>query len=264
MNCLHPNKREHETTKGDAVAVHWCPDCGSCLEEVDGLSNWQSPSQTPFFGRFFDELTAAQRHGGSELGLALSLFSLTYSLHASKVVEIGRYKGFSTLALASALHLLDSGWRDKEEMRSRKDMDYAAYEAPAERRIWSCDPVAQPEGPAMLERLGLLKYVNYLHCMSHDAVFPQGVDLAFIDGDHSYEGCMGDVLRVEPHMRPGGLMVLHDYFGPYEHTGRNISPVRQAIHTLRMERFPRYLLVDTGYPSFVVFRKPDLAREEHA
>jgi hypothetical protein len=263
--CKHPHKREHVTeAKAEAVAIYWCPDCGSCLESVDGRSTWQSPAVAPYFGRFFDELTIAQQYGGSELGLALTLFSLTYSLRASKVVEFGRFKGFSTLALASALHLLDSGWMDKPDMHSRTDMDYKTYEAPKERRIWSVDPVAQPEVPALLGRLGLEKYVNYLDCKSHEAKLPSDIDLLFVDGDHGMEACMGDVLRTEPLMRPGGLIVCHDYFGPFELAGRNISPVRQAIHNLRQEKFPRYLLVDTGYPSFVVFRKPDLAREEHA
>jgi predicted O-methyltransferase YrrM len=263
MNCKHPNKREYTTASGDVVAVHWCPDCGHCLEEVDGASQWQGPLATPYFGRFFDELVKAQQHGGSELATALNLFSLTYAVKASKVVEIGRYKGFSTLALASALQLLDSGWKDKQEMQCRPEVNYGDLEGDKERLIWSVDPVMQPETPLLISRLGLEKYVKYLDCMSHEAVLPEGIDLAFIDGDHAYEAAMGDVLRLAPLMKPGGLMIMHDYFGPYV-DGRNISPVRQALHTLRMEKFPKYLIVDTGYPSFVVLRKPDPAREEHA
>lgn len=37
------------------------------------------------------------------------------------------------------------------------------------------------------------------------------VDLIFIDGDHSYEGCRGDIEVWAPHVRRGGLVVLHDY-----------------------------------------------------
>lgn len=214
-----------------------------------------------YFGQFFDELTAAQKYGGSELGLGLTLFSLAYSLRASTAVEIGRFKGFSTLALASAFRLLDSGWKDKPEMHARPEMDYASYEAAKERRLWSIDPVPQPDVPLLLQRLGLEKYVEYVNCRSHEAKFPMGVDLAFIDGDHEYDAVLGDVLRLEPVMRPGGLMVLHDYFGPYETAGRNISPVRQAVKNMTMERYRGSLLVDTGYPGFVVLRKPDPARD---
>ncbi len=222
---------------------------------------WRNPKDAAYFGQFFEELTNLQAYGGSELGLALSLFSFTYSLRASTVVEIGRYKGFSTLALASALRLLDSGWMDKTEMHSRPDMDYETYESEKDRMIWSIDPNPQPEVLPLLQKLGLEKYVSFVDCKSENASFPLNVDLAFIDGDHGYDAVLADVLRVEPVMRPGGLMVLHDYFGPFETTGRNVSPVRQAVHNMRMERYPRYLLVDTGYPSFVVLRKPDPARE---
>lgn len=217
--------------------------------------------EASYFGQFFQELTTAQRHGGSELGLGLTLFSLAYSLRASKVVEIGRFKGFSTLALASALRLLDTGWKDKPEMHVRPEMDYATYEAPKERRIWSVDPEPQPEVPALMQRLGLEKYVEYLDCKSYEAKFPEGIDLAFVDGDHERDAVIGDVLRLEPVMRPGGLMVLHDYFGPYETSGRNIAPVRQAVQNMTMERYKNSLLVDTGYPGFVVLRKPDPKRD---
>ncbi len=37
------------------------------------------------------------------------------------------------------------------------------------------------------------------------------VDLVFIDGDHSYEGCAGDVRAWAPHLRSGGFLVFHDF-----------------------------------------------------
>jgi hypothetical protein len=41
------------------------------------------------------------------------------------------------------------------------------------------------------------------------------VDLVFVDGDHSIEGCKGDIVNWVTHLKPGGLMVFHDYGGPY-------------------------------------------------
>lgn len=36
-------------------------------------------------------------------------------------------------------------------------------------------------------------------------------DLVFIDGDHSYEGCKGDIEAWLPNIKPGGLIAIHDY-----------------------------------------------------
>lgn len=36
------------------------------------------------------------------------------------------------------------------------------------------------------------------------------IDLAFIDGDHSYEGCLGDLRNVLPKMKNNGNILAHD------------------------------------------------------
>lgn len=52
------------------------------------------------------------------------------------------------------------------------------------------------------------------------------IDLLFIDGDHSYEGCLTDIDAWLPHVRPGGWVAFHD-------SGQ--EGVARAIR----ERFPR-------------------------
>lgn len=43
-------------------------------------------------------------------------------------------------------------------------------------------------------------------------VFPeQFFDLVFVDGDHSYEGCSGDITSWLPRVKKGGFMAFHDY-----------------------------------------------------
>jgi len=37
------------------------------------------------------------------------------------------------------------------------------------------------------------------------------IDFLFIDGDHSYEGCRGDIEAWRPHVKRGGIIALHDY-----------------------------------------------------
>lgn len=37
------------------------------------------------------------------------------------------------------------------------------------------------------------------------------VDMVFIDGDHSYDGCMADILAWVPNLKAGGILAVHDY-----------------------------------------------------
>lgn len=37
------------------------------------------------------------------------------------------------------------------------------------------------------------------------------VDLLFVDGGHSYADCYGDLALWYPHVRPGGIIAVHDY-----------------------------------------------------
>ncbi|MCK6586006.1 MAG: class I SAM-dependent methyltransferase [Polyangiaceae bacterium] len=56
--------------------------------------------------------------------------------------------------------------------------------------------------------------------------WPALIDLLFIDGDHSYEGCIGDIKAWLPHVRAGGWVAFHD-------SGQ--EGVERAVR----ERFPR-------------------------
>lgn len=37
------------------------------------------------------------------------------------------------------------------------------------------------------------------------------IDLVFIDGDHRYDGCKGDMDAWLPHIKSGGILAFHDY-----------------------------------------------------
>ena len=64
------------------------------------------------------------------------------------------------------------------------------------------------------------------------------VDLLFIDGDHSYEGCSADLENWYPNLEVGGHIVLHDcYFG---------SPVQDAVLDF-MARHPALESIQSPY-----------------
>lgn len=57
--------------------------------------------------------------------------------------------------------------------------------------------------------------------------YPNGIDYALVDGDHSYSGCLFDLNRIVPHVNSGGLILIDDYkSGPPN--GYSIPVVTQA------------------------------------
>lgn len=78
-----------------------------------------------------------------------------------------------------------------------------------------------------------------------DQVLPllasESFDLIFIDGDHSYEAVRSDLLRSLGLLRPGGVLVLHDYdresrLGPEYSQGELELGVTRAVDELGLEK----------------------------
>ena len=211
----------------------------------------------PYFGRFFSLMRMAIAPGGSEFGLGIGLFSLAVTINAAEIIEIGRFKGFSTLALASALKFLDIGWQEPHQHRQRPDIDYAEFERAKPRKLYSIDPYPIREAKDRIESAGVADYVEFINQPSGLIEMSGMVDLIFIDGDHSYQGCMSDVERFVPgNLRPGGYFILHDFFGWYDQHGTNHSPIKRVVDKLVTGGEYEHILMDTGYQSFVVFRRP--------
>ena len=114
----------------------------------------------PEFGSYLSLLRGALCVGGSEFGLGLMLMSLTASIRAANIAEIGRFRGFSTLALAAGLALADAGWREPLAARQRPDIDYNRLLNPRKRRLVSIDPSPTPEADALIAEAGLTRYVR--------------------------------------------------------------------------------------------------------
>src|SRR5205809_1145361 len=110
---------------------------------------------------------------------------------------------------------------------------------------------------------GVTSYVTLIDQRSDQLALEGEADLIFIDGDHTYEGCLADVRRLVPNnLRPGGYLVLHDYYGWYDASRKSASPVRAVIEQLIAEGQLEHILIDTGYMSFVIFRRPDPKAEQ--
>jgi len=208
------------------------------------------------FGGFTQALREGVVQGGSEFATGHSIFSLAVAINARRILEIGRWRGFSTLALASALRLLDIGWTEPKSHKQRRDVNYTEFEDQTRpRRLVSVDPFPLQEAKERLQKAGVDSYVEWIDQESRE-YNPTGepFDLVFIDGDHTYDGLKRDVDRFVPHVRAGGYFIVHDYFGWYTKSNQNRSPIRKVAHELAASGRYEQVLIDTGYMSFVIFR----------
>lgn len=216
----------------------------------------QTPGD-PFFGTVLNTLRENLITGGSELGTGIMLFSLAVSIRAKTILEIGRHRGFSTFALASALKFVEQGWDEPAHNHQRPDVDYPKHESREKGHLFSIDVVPNPAAEELIAKHGLERYVTYINQNSRDCVPTDIYDLMLIDGDHTFKGCLADVNNFVPkYLRPGGYFILHDYYGWYDERGINNSPIKHVIEYACYEY--EQVLIDTGYQSFMIFRKPAL------
>jgi len=122
------------------------------------------------------------------IGEAAHLYSAVKALDGTpRVVEIGRYRGGTTLLLAAA---------GGQVLSIDVDESLAASDASLR---------------SAMSRLGLADRVELVFGDSSSyPIVPGSVDLVFVDGDHTYDSVSGDVAHWLPALRDGGTLLLHD------------------------------------------------------
>jgi predicted O-methyltransferase YrrM len=138
--------------------------------------------------KIFTHLTKIER---------LLLYKLALSLNKhSTIVEIGSYLGASSSFLASAA---------KEKNHTLYCIDTWSNEGMSEGGRDTFD-----EFHKNTEQLK--KFIIPLRGRSVDIAgnFDKKIDLAFIDGDHSYEGVKADVESWLPKVKEVGILIFHD------------------------------------------------------
>lgn len=76
------------------------------------------------------------------------------------------------------------------------------------------------------------------------------IDVLFIDGDHSYEGCHGDYCQFNGWLTKGGILCFDDYNQP----NNPLNGVRRVVdHIIEFES-DRYKLIHHGFYS-AIFQK---------
>jgi predicted O-methyltransferase YrrM len=134
-------------------------------------------------------------HGVASLRLdeAAYLHRLVRDTQAETVVEIGRFRGGSTVIIAAAL---DRGVLHSYDIDVRQGRDGAELD----RQL-----------TGVLERYGLADRVQLHVADSRSAEPPAGpIGILFVDGDHSEEGVRADFEHWTPQLGPGGHLLFHD------------------------------------------------------
>jgi predicted O-methyltransferase YrrM len=137
-------------------------------------------------------------HGVASLQIdeAALLYRLGRDAVTGPVVEIGRFKGGSTLIFAASMRELVELWSYDFHVALRADM-------PGER--------LDAELSEALKRFGLAHKVHLIVADSRIADPPaRPIEILFIDGDHSYEGAKADFDRWGAFVRVDGHVLLHD------------------------------------------------------
>jgi predicted O-methyltransferase YrrM len=157
---------------------------GATLEAVRDVPGWLSQDQA---ARLW-ERAAGLREGG-------------------RIVEIGSYRGRSTIVLARAagegvevVAIDPHAGNDRGPQQLRGD----PAEGEADLRAFRDN----------LERAGVAGRVRHVRRRSQEALedIPGRVDMLFVDGSHRYRPARDDLRRWGERVPPGGVLLVHDAF----------------------------------------------------
>jgi glycosyltransferase involved in cell wall biosynthesis/SAM-dependent methyltransferase len=115
-----------------------------------------------------------------------------------RALEIGCYKGSSTVVLAQACRA-----RGIETLHSM-DLFTGTPE-------WGQTFDTFADAQRRIDAFGLAQSVTLVRGDSRTAPWSAPIDVLHIDGDHCYEGVASDIRRFVPHLVDGGIVIFDDY-----------------------------------------------------
>jgi predicted O-methyltransferase YrrM len=154
------------------------------MQALDGVEGWFSPDQVARVAA----LAAAAPAGG-------------------RIVEIGSFRGRSTIALArSAAPDVEIVAIDPHAGNDRGPQEIEGFESEAaeDSEVFR----------ANLERAGVAERVRHVRKFSDEAHgdIEGGIDVLHIDGAHRFKPAREDIRAWGDRVKPGGSMVIHDSF----------------------------------------------------
>jgi predicted O-methyltransferase YrrM len=174
--------------------------------------------------------------GQTNLAQCATLFYFAYTNLKldGRIVEIGSFRGKSTCWMAKAIALAKSSEKvvaidpHNSPNLNRKTADYA-----------------EADWQSFLNNLNncaVTKFVEPLKKTSIDAAvnWNESIKVIFIDGSHLYDDVILDLQNWEPHLRVGGILIMHDTKPEGEDNGAYYA---MNDYVLKSKRFEKLLML---------------------
>ena len=180
----------------------------------------------------FASTSLNHRVAGLTIRESAYLFGLARRLGARRALEIGRWKGGSTLSIAGGMGRDGQLWSIDLGEKEDRLLGSVAHR-PFDDQIRD-----------FVERFGLRIELVVGDSRTLELDLDE-VDLVFIDGDHSYEGVANDFERFGRRVRPGGAVLFHDAFceeffpSHTETVGRLVSEITRGADYELVNRVDR-------------------------
>jgi len=155
-------------------------------------------------------------------------------------VEIGTYCGHSLALALSYLDAIGADGGDGSNDPLAVSIDPLLPYLPCEASLWvakNCfvaESSREGGGGAHVESIVGLSQAPEVVARARELTAARGIDVLFIDGDHSAEGVVADFENYAPLVRPGGVIIFDDY----EETG--LTGVSAAIAHIRAVHGPQW------------------------
>lgn len=164
------------------------------------------------------------------------LYKLLPNVGQAVCAEIGVAEGYNSAEMLSwgikKLYMIDA-WETMSHLRgdaaSPQDWHNANYEAAMERVKRYQDRYEVLRGPS---------------ARMAEMIPDDSLDLTHIDGDHSYEGVMADLVAYWPKMKRGGIISGHDYMAAQYGVREAVRDFTKDIH---VHVLPEDKMEDAGF-----------------
>jgi hypothetical protein len=159
-----------------------------------------------------------------------------------RIVEIGSFRGRSTIVLARAAALGVGVVAVDPHLGS----DRGPQEIAAQPELGEQDTQIFR---ANLERHGVIDRVRHVRMLSSQAPLPDAIDLLYVDGAHRFGPARDDLVRWGARVRDGGTMLIHDSFSSIGVTLAlltSVAPARRWRYTGRDGSLAQYVADGRG------------------